>query len=566
MRVNIQRDSILSYLAISNKGPATQGNYKKLAMTWKRGMSAAEGEIGIRKPPYSKWMPEELMEFIWRDTYSLLVKGHAGTGKTTLALSILRTLDIRRNFFYISTRISPKQLFQYYPWLPGFMDVSTLSIGQPATPAFDSVGGSPIERMQEPGSAGSELQSFEDARLDEPESLFERITNQLMDIKSPIIIIDSWDAIASFMDKEARLNNERVLQTWRERAGAKLIFISEHPEDTTLDFLVDGVVELKQRYFESIRLREIFLLKLRGVRIDKASYFFTLNDGSFKSFVPYGPWNVASSVEPKGKPATKSDMEISSPDLVRTGYPALDDALGGGYPARGNVLIELDPHADSRVVIAFLGRIVRNFVSSGNGVFIRPSDLVDPQQLIRFLMPHIPSGPKKDLFRIIMPLEMLHNLEKAKPPRPSGATKAKGVIDYLIMPKRGITPEQLFAESIDKWKQHHPNRLVLGIVAPSTFRSENNPVKGKQGSDHESYDQVYGKKNNGFRGDLSLTITRHSNPLLQYLIECNDVHLKLTIISGTLFLQPIKPSSSLFAIEFAKSPEGQDEVRLEPMV
>ena len=33
-----------------------------------------------------------------------------------------------------------------------------------------------------------------------------------MDVKAPIIIIDSWDAIASFMDKEARLNNERVCQ------------------------------------------------------------------------------------------------------------------------------------------------------------------------------------------------------------------------------------------------------------------------------------------------------------------------------------------------------------------
>ena len=33
--------------------------------------------------------------------------------------------------------------------------------------------------------------NFEDARLDEPESLFERITNELMDIKSPIIVIDT---------------------------------------------------------------------------------------------------------------------------------------------------------------------------------------------------------------------------------------------------------------------------------------------------------------------------------------------------------------------------------------
>ena len=102
------------------------------------------------------------------------------------------------------------------------------------------------------------MSTFEDARLDEPESLFERITNQLMDIKSPIIIIDSWEAIASFMDREARLNNERVLQTWR-RAGAKLIFISRQPADTTLDFLVDGIVELRQSCFNNLKVRQIFL-------------------------------------------------------------------------------------------------------------------------------------------------------------------------------------------------------------------------------------------------------------------------------------------------------------------
>ncbi|HUG96326.1 MAG TPA: gas vesicle protein GvpD P-loop domain-containing protein, partial [Nitrososphaera sp.] len=62
-------------------------------------------------------MPDELVRFIQRDTYSLLIKGFAGTGKTTLALTILRALGGNNNFFYISTRVSPKQLFQYYPWL-----------------------------------------------------------------------------------------------------------------------------------------------------------------------------------------------------------------------------------------------------------------------------------------------------------------------------------------------------------------------------------------------------------------------------------------------------------------
>src|SRR5919204_5005240 len=148
---------------------------------------------GGRSTETSNSIPSELRQFVQRNTYSLLIKGSAGTGKTTLSLTILRALRVKSNFFYISTRISPKQLFVYYPWLGKF-------VGRPKISESDEMSGQ-----------GYNLSSFEDARLDEPESLFERITNQLMDVKAPIIIIDSWDAIASFMDKEARVNNERVL-------------------------------------------------------------------------------------------------------------------------------------------------------------------------------------------------------------------------------------------------------------------------------------------------------------------------------------------------------------------
>src|ERR671913_2339935 len=100
-------------------------------------------------------IPEDLLNFIRRDTYSLLVKGFAGTGKTTLALTILNVLGIKNNFFYISTRLSPKQLFQYYPWLKDFVQQSM---------AHDTT----LPRDREM------MSTFEDARLDEPESLFER--------------------------------------------------------------------------------------------------------------------------------------------------------------------------------------------------------------------------------------------------------------------------------------------------------------------------------------------------------------------------------------------------------
>src|ERR671925_513761 len=285
------------------------------------------------------------MQFVQRYTYSLLIKGYAGTGKTTLALTILRALNIKSHFFYISTGTSTKQLFLYYPWLGKLIE-------------------QPKESESEEVLANEyNVSSFEDARLDEPESLFERITNQLMDVKAPIIIIDSWNAIASFMDKEARLNNERVLQTWRERAGAKLIFISEDPNDRTLDFLVDGIVELKQIFYDNIRIREILLAKLRGVRINRPSYIYTLNNAIFRSCVPFQSTEFIINNESKiFRKRQKKLRPLSNSRYITSGYLKLDSELGGGFPRRSIVLLETDVDINIRIIMAFLAKITYNFV------------------------------------------------------------------------------------------------------------------------------------------------------------------------------------------------------------
>src|SRR5918999_826591 len=332
----------------------------------------AKPDVNVKGKDYHALpnIPEDLFQFIRRDTYSLLVKGYAGTGKTTLALTILNVLGLKNNFFYISTRLSPKQLFQYYPWLEDFVQQSAAH-------------GTHLSQDREM------MSTFEDARLDEPESLFERITNQLMDIKSPIIIIDSWDAIASFMDKEARLNNERVLQTWRERAGAKLIFISEQPADTTLDFLVDGIVELKQSYYNNIKIRQMFLQKLRGTRITRASYPYTLENSIFHSFAPYQPIKF----EPYRR-SIADVSEFSKGDNIGSGFPTLDASLGPGFPRKGLVLLELDSHVSMTIAMIFLQRIVSNFVSDGNPVLLLPAKWMEPSSILRFFETFPPDGKK----------------------------------------------------------------------------------------------------------------------------------------------------------------------------
>ncbi len=457
-------------------------------------------------------IPEDLLHFIRRDTYSLLVKGFAGTGKTTLALTILNVLGIKNNFFYISTRISPKQLFQYYPWLK---DLIGHSKPRDTSLARDH----------------DVMSSFEDARLDEPESLFERITNQLMDIKSPIIIIDSWDAIASFMDREARLNNERVLQTWRERAGAKLIFISEQPADTTLDFLVDGIVELKQSYYNNVKTRQIFLQKLRGTRINRPSYLYTLENSIFHSFAPYRPIKF----EPRRR-STAHVSELSTGDNIGSGYPILDASLGNGFPKKGLVLLELDSHVSMTIAMIFLQRIVSNFVSGGNPVLLLPANWMEPSSILRFFETFPPDG-KKSLFKILW------------------TGKAYKISKNLILPIKNETSDQLLAALV-KMKQRYRDKFLLNIMCTEAVQSLYRARKMR-----DEMKNVLSRIM--AHADLSIAVlTRSQEDILQFVSEVSNIHLRFMMINDTLFLQSLVPSSNLFSLIF----DRQSQMSLKAVV
>jgi KaiC/GvpD/RAD55 family RecA-like ATPase len=457
-------------------------------------------------------IPEDLMHFIRRDTYSLLVKGFAGTGKTTLALTILNALGVKNNFFYISTRISPKQLFQYYPWLNEFVGGSN---PKGATLTREHV----------------MMPSFEDARLDEPESLFERITNQLMDIKSPIIIIDSWDAIASFMDREARLNNERVLQTWRERAGAKLIFISEQPADATLDFMVDGIVELKQSYYNNVKMRQIFLRKLRGTRINRSSYLYTLENSIFHSFAPYKPIKF----EPR-KRSVADVSELSMGDNIQSGYPVLDAAVGSGFPKKSVVLLELDSRIDMTIAMLFLQKIVSNFLLSGNPVILEPVNWIEPSSILRFFEVSM-AASKKSLFKIFW----------------TGKTDV--ISSQIISRGKNQSSDQMLA-ALAKMKERHPDKLLLNIMWTEAIQSLYGAKRVRSVMKNILSSMMA-------HADLSIAVLTHSQEdLLELVSEVSNIRLRFIMINDTLFLQSVLPPSNLYSVVF----DEQSEISLKPVL
>jgi len=350
------------------------------------------------------------------------------------------------------------------------------------------------------------MSTFEDARLDEPESLFERITNQLMDTKSPIIIIDSWDAIASFMDREARLNNERVLQTWRERAGAKLIFISEQPADATLDFLVDGIVELKQSYYNNVKMREIFLQKLRGTRINRPSYLYTLENSIFHSFTPY----QRTKFEAHKRDAADL-LEVPTGDTIQTGYPVLDASLGSGFPRKGMVLLELDSHVNVTIALMFLQRIVSNLVLSGNPVVLQPVSWMDPSSVSHFFETSLPPI-KKSLFKILW-------------------TRKNPSADQLL-------------GALVKTKQKYRNKILLNIMSIESLENLHG-TKNVRGTLTKMLARI------SAHADLSIALLNRSQAdILDIVSEVSNIHLRLMMINDTLFLQSLVPSSNLYSLIF----------------
>lgn|SRR5215467_10197637 len=466
-------------------------------------------------------IPPELMQFVRRDTYSLLIKGNSGTGKSTLSLTILKALQIRSNFFYISTRLSPKQLFVNYPWLDKFVIRENMEVNDPS-------------------NQRSSLSSFEDARLDEPESLFERITNQLMDVKAPIIIIDSWDAIASFMDTEARLNNERVLQTWRERAGAKLIFTSEDSQNNTLDFIVDGIVELRQKAYRNTDVRQVFLTKLRGTKIDRSSYMFTLSNGIFRSYSHYNPSDFHL-VDMKANSQAKKDLHDHTRLLSRSNSSLKKEKKITGilcdspnieyYNSAQNkiMLIEIDQIISPNAYVSFLAKIASHFMSDyDNGIIIQPASSIEQKLISEFLHPYLGQKAEKNV-KLLYPIEARSRISK----------QTDEQIE-LTMLQDSL---RKFQEAVSKLRiRKNNNYNLLGMFV----------VDEIGGNSYE--DLLFSNILPYFRSSLNLSILVTTKPFKRKdIVRHVDAFLKLRLLHSTLLIESVIPSDHWHALSVQRS-------------
>src|SRR5262249_39654058 len=149
-------------------------------------------------------------------------------------------------------------------------------------------------------------------------------------------------------------------------------------------FLVDGIVELDQKVHDGMRLREISLTKLRGIRINKPSYLYTLNKGVFQSYTSYDPNDFVFSdsynynsykINPtrrQGRGSARLYASQCRDGYINSGYEELDEELRGGFPRNGIVLLETHSNINSKVPLTLVTGILSNVLRNDNPILIEP--------------------------------------------------------------------------------------------------------------------------------------------------------------------------------------------------
>ena len=447
-------------------------------------------------------LPEEFSSFINTDkSYSLLIKGLPGTGKSSLSLEIVARMP---NSFFISTRIDPESILDDFNWLdesidhdrklPFFVD-ATLSGKASKSNAIQTINYETIpEFVQQVFSLGSE----QSAR---------------------IFVIDSWNAVTRNLSETQVHHWESAMVQRLQGKNDKIIFVVEGVKDSTLDWMVDGIVVLSKRITVSPhgvarRIRELSFPKMRGRQILNETYLMSLAEGRIKTFSPF-KYRFPAIILKSRSIADPNDSHIS------TGSIDFDNLLDGGFMKGSYNLFQVSTIVGDGLDI-FLFPLITNHLRNGRAV-------------ISILREGITFDTKKSFFDVFTGsknwIERSINFERYvprnKPHRialPETVDELLGKIDELTeMLKKKSKETILINIGLDVLENLYGipalNQFIPTIVSKSRLKG----------------DVVVGwlKENQEYRGG---TIAAQS-------------HWKIDLINRALVLEGIIPATEFFAIE-----------------
>ncbi len=531
-------------------------------------------------------LPPELIKFFLAPGgHSLVIKGEAGTGKTTLALQLIETMSDNDNQYYLSSRVSDESLYRQFPWLKESAEkirllkagkAFLLHMGSGRRSMFEQSEGVKQTDSADVGPALELLRAFNDSGerltidrtelhrlegqieegtvsateeiapnrisfdsnsvdivvgrlLPELEVAYDRVEERLPD--RSLVVIDSIDGLGEKYD----ISPERLLTVIQkdivEGSGANVVYVLESAGGTHMDYLGDGVVSLSSTEISGRRARVMELEKLRGVKVDRHKYMFTLVNGRLETF-PASP-NTITHAEKKWKPLHEPGQETAS-----FGCRQLDEIFGGLQ--YGSVtLIEVGENVPSVYSDVIQNAMVANFAYKNSGVAWIPSRKASYD----ILHDRISAMIGEDRFeRNVRIFEQ--------------SSSAPTDIPYLISLEGNKLLTDLKWETIEYnlMESSHPFLSLLGFdILESMYGYEND--KGLLDGLVEHVGAIRRGKHVMVAQALS-----SSKLYLQWLSDISLMHIKMENIEGTVMMHGMKPYTQFYGM--MPNTESDDSIPL----
>lgn len=486
-------------------------------------------------------IPDEFLQFFRAPGgHSLIVKGSAGTGKTTFCLQLAEELGEGARAYYMSIRVSDESLYRQFPWLRERRD-STRFQRMPQPPTEEAAAAKPglkvdrtelhkLEGRVEMGQEGDETYRKVGEGEVAGDSLIFDLGSDLPEIdlaydevernlpNSTLVLVDSIDGLSERYGIVAGKLVNTLQKDLVEKGNADVVYVLESTGDTRLDYLGDGVVRFANEEHAGRRLRVMTMEKLRGTEIRQHKYLYTLKDGRIRAFgarLPPAP----------AKAGMWTPVQDLGKDAVSWGHPALD-ALVGGISVGSVIALEIDADVPTEYVSDLLLGLIANFASLGRGVAYVPSLRSSSEGVYEWIGPRLKPGTFDTYVRVFesSPLGMLEGSKNALHMEGSNVdTDLKwSNVEYRLPSAK------------------HPFLSLLAFDTLEAVYGESvlQQMTGHIAAVRRSRDVLIGKVS---------PLTRSTSKLA----NAARIHLKLQNVNGSILLFGQKPYTELFNLSFS---------------